>query len=132
MSEKEGMQVSLGDDSRDEGPLRPDRASRDQQIEPQASVSLADQGTTADGGSRPSVLERAFQILELVANEDRPMNLTEMSRAVKLPLPTTHRLAKSLVKLRALERNHGRFTLGPVWSEWPDATLEQGPARRVE
>ncbi|GAB2992271.1 hypothetical protein GCM10027184_53030 [Saccharothrix stipae] len=60
-------------------------------------------------------------MLEVVSNQDRPMNLTEMSLAVKLPLPTTHRLAKALVRLRALERDHGRYTLGPVWSEWSGA-----------
>ncbi|GAA2678720.1 IclR helix-turn-helix domain-containing protein [Actinosynnema pretiosum] len=74
------------------------------------------------------MLVRAFQMLELVANEDRPMNLTEMSRGVQLPLPTTHRLAKTLVRLRALERDHGRYTLGPVWSEWTDATPQREPA----
>ncbi|MFC6093946.1 helix-turn-helix domain-containing protein [Saccharothrix lopnurensis] len=79
----------------------------------------------AGSDSRSSVLERAFQVLELVAHEDRPLNLTEMSRAVELPLPTTHRVAKALVKLRALEKNDGRYTLGPVWSEWAGVTGER-------
>lgn len=124
--------MSLSDDSRDQGSLRPERTFQDRHGEPRASAFPADHDAAADGDSRSSVLERAFQVLKLVANEDRPMNLTEMSRGVKLPLPTMHRLAKTLVNLRALERNHGRYTLGPVWSEWSDATLEREPAPRVD
>ncbi len=64
-------------------------------------------------------------MLESVANGNKPLNLTEMSRATKLPLPTTYRVAKALVNLRALEKNEdGRYILGPLWSEWSEAAVE--------
>ncbi|MFE9751035.1 helix-turn-helix domain-containing protein [Saccharothrix saharensis] len=74
---------------------------------------------------RASVLERAFHVLEQVAQGARPLNLTEVSRAAQLPLPTTYRLAKALVELRALEKASGRYTLGPVWSEWCATTTPE-------
>ncbi|MFC6094392.1 helix-turn-helix domain-containing protein [Saccharothrix lopnurensis] len=120
--------MSFIDDGRDRGVLRSERPVEDRHVEPEAPGAPGDPDTAAGDGSRSSVLERAFQMLKLVANEKRPMNLTEMSRAVRLPLPTTYRLAKALVRLRALERDRGRYTLGPVWSEWSDATLERQPA----
>lgn len=122
--------MSITDERRD--PYRPTSQQRthrpldDQRVEPSASADHA--MNAPDNGGRPSVLERAFQMLELVASGENPLNLTEMSRAAGLPLPTTYRFAKALVKLRALEKDeHGRYTLGPVWSEWSDVTAEQDP-----
>ncbi|MGM1060900.1 helix-turn-helix domain-containing protein [Saccharothrix sp. Mg75] len=101
---------------------RSDRAQR----EPQADEEVVSESDGADDavgdGGRGSVLERAFQVLEQVASGARPLNLTEMSRAARLPLPTTYRLAKTLVQLGALEKESGRYTLGPVWSEWSETT----------
>ncbi|MDU0293001.1 helix-turn-helix domain-containing protein [Saccharothrix longispora] len=94
---------------------------------PQNRNEAGDVGDAAENAGRGSVLERAFQVLEQVASGARPLNLTEMSRAARLPLPTTYRLAKSLVKLGALEKDAGRYTLGPVWLEWCGVTEREHP-----
>ena len=100
---------------------RPDRAQGEAPAEEGVARNRNADDAVDDGG-RGSVLERAFKVLEQVASGERPLNLTEVSRAADLPLPTTYRLAKTLVKLGALEKDAGRYTLGPVWSEWCETT----------
>ncbi|MGM1059414.1 helix-turn-helix domain-containing protein [Saccharothrix sp. Mg75] len=97
---------------------RPDGAQhelRPSGVEPSGQDTA---GGEFGAAGRNSVLDRAFQMLDKVASGERPLNLTEMSRAAKLPLPTTYRLAKALVRLGALEKDAGRYTLGPVWWQW--------------
>ncbi|MFC5059748.1 helix-turn-helix domain-containing protein [Saccharothrix xinjiangensis] len=113
--------VSLANEDRN-GDGRPDRSQR----EPSAEQDVAPKRDEGDGDAgRSSVLERAFQVLEQVAGGARPLNLTEVSRATNLPLPTTYRLATALVKLGALEKDAGRYTLGPVWLQWSEAAGQE-------
>lgn len=101
---------------------RHSRSAGDQRADEETS---SDRDDVDGGGARNSVLVRAFLMLEQVAGGSRPLNLTEMSRAAQLPLPTAHRLAKVLVELGALEKDAGRYTLGPVWSEWSETTGQE-------
>ncbi|MGM1064193.1 helix-turn-helix domain-containing protein [Saccharothrix sp. Mg75] len=100
------------------GNWRSDRAQGEAQAQEEVPQSPSDADDAADERGKGSMLERAFHVLEQVAGGKKPLNLTEMSRAARLPLPTTYRLAKTLVKLGALEKDAGRYTLGPVWLEW--------------
>jgi DNA-binding IclR family transcriptional regulator len=56
---------------------------------------------------RPSVLTRVFDILAAFAPGDARMTLTEIARRTGLPLATTHRLVRELVRLGGLEREEG-------------------------
>ena len=57
-------------------------------------VSSRDKGTS---------FLRVFRILELVIDANRPLTAAEISDAVGLPRPTTHRLCKMLLKERFLQ-----------------------------
>ena len=46
---------------------------------------------------------RVFRILEEVVNANRPVTVSEISDGVGLPIPTTHRLCKMLLKERLLQ-----------------------------
>jgi len=59
-------------------------------------------------------IERAFSLLEAVAASDRAMGLSQLAAACDLPLPTIHRLARTLVALGYLRQEPSRqYALGP-------------------
>jgi IclR family acetate operon transcriptional repressor len=59
-------------------------------------------------------IERAFSLLETVAAHDGAMGLSQLAAECDLPLPTIHRLARTLVALGYLRQESNRqYTLGP-------------------
>jgi IclR family transcriptional regulator, acetate operon repressor len=52
-------------------------------------------------------VERAFYLLELLADKG-DLSLTELSASVELPVPTTHRLLKTLVSLGYVRQSRNR------------------------
>lgn len=61
--------------------------------------------TKAPGGVQS--VERAFYLMELLADRG-DQSLTELSAAIDLPAPTTHRLLKTLVSLGYVRQLHNR------------------------
>ncbi|GAB3256437.1 IclR family transcriptional regulator [Kineosporia babensis] len=58
-------------------------------------------------------IERAFGLLEAVAGQGQ-MSLSQLAAACQLPLPTIHRLARTMVDLGYLRQEPNRqYTLGP-------------------
>ncbi|HJF49253.1 MAG TPA: IclR family transcriptional regulator [Brachybacterium paraconglomeratum] len=87
----------------------------------------AKQGT----GAVQSV-ERVFHLLEVVADAEREMSLSELSQAVELPLPTIHRLLRTLVGPGYIRQLPNRtYVLGPrlIWLG-EAATRQLGPTGR--
>ncbi len=72
----------------------------------------------ANRPARTSTVERAFAILELVADECRPLSLSEMATRLGLPKPTAHRIAARLEQEGFLirEPDRKRFVVGPRFS----------------
>ena len=67
----------------------------------------------ARGGGVQSV-ERAFQLLELLADAGGSQGLTQLATASGLPLPTIHRLMTTLTTMGYVRRETSRrYTLGP-------------------
>jgi len=63
-------------------------------------------------------LERAFGILETMANAGGTLGLSELATRAGLPLPTIHRLVRTLVDLGYLRQEPSRqYALGPrlIW-----------------
>lgn len=66
------------------------------------------------GSSNVHSLERAFELLELLASVDGSSGLSELSAASGLPLATIHRLMATLVGLGYVRRAAARrYVLGP-------------------
>jgi len=70
-------------------------------------------GTT---GERGSALEKALDILQVIADSKRPIGLAELAESIDLPRPTIHRTLQQLVEtgliLRALQKD--RYVIGPT------------------
>lgn len=67
----------------------------------------------ADRSSGVQSVERAFSILEAMAQENREMGVTELSEKLQLPAPTIHRSMKTLVALGYARQNQSRrYSLG--------------------
>ena len=70
-----------------------------------------------DGGSRPPLVQsltRAFDLLELMADAGGEAGLSELADAAGLPLPTIHRLMRTLVaRGYARQEESRRYALGP-------------------
>lgn len=67
----------------------------------------------AAGGGVQSV-ERVFELLELITDAGGEVTLSELSSSTDLPLPTIHRLLRTLVmKGYARQLPNRRYTLGP-------------------
>jgi IclR family transcriptional regulator, acetate operon repressor len=60
----------------------------------------------------PSVIDRAFAILEACAQSDRSVSLSELSALTGLPKATLHRMCWKLESLSALEHHAGGFRIG--------------------
>ena len=73
---------------------------------------MSDNGS-ASGGSVQSV-RRAFDLLELLTDMGGVVTLSELASAIDLPLPTIHRLLRTLVALGyARQLPNRRYALGP-------------------
>ncbi len=59
-------------------------------------------------------LERAFELLERMADAGGEVGLSELAAAAGMPLPTTHRLVQTLVTLGYVRRGASRrYAMGP-------------------
>lgn len=59
-------------------------------------------------------ISRAFELLDLIADHDAPVTISELSTRSGLPLPTVHRLLKALVSLGHVRQTPSRrYALGP-------------------
>ena len=66
---------------------------------------------TASGGVQS--IERAFDLLEMLADADGALGLSELATVSGLPLPTVHRLMRTLVKRGYVRQEASRrYTLG--------------------
>ncbi len=84
----------------------PHQASAQSPAEPLAAV-------TKTGGGVQS-LERAFAILETMAAAGGVMSLSQLAADAQLPLPTIHRLVRTLVDLGYVRQEASRqYSLGP-------------------
>ena len=77
-----------------------------------APVSAIEGGRQRSGGVQS--IERAFSILETLAGHGGVMGLSALAAESKLPLPTIHRLARTLIDLGYLRQEPSRqYALGP-------------------
>jgi IclR family acetate operon transcriptional repressor len=78
-----------------------------------ASASTNGSETKARSGSVQSI-ERAFALLETMADNGGMMGLSQLATTSGLPLPTIHRLVRTLVDLGYLRQEPSRqYVLGP-------------------
>ncbi len=76
------------------------------------AVAAPPGGATAAGGVQS--IERAFDLLEMLADADGALGLSELASASGLPLPTVHRLMRTLVNRGYVRQEASRrYTLGP-------------------
>jgi len=75
-------------------------------------------GGSRQGDGRPAfqVLERTFSILEIFGEADPEWTTSDIARALRLPIPTVHRILTALRRLGyvAQDRQTKRFRLGPA------------------
>lgn len=65
-------------------------------------------------GESQRTVGRVVAVLELLADPDRPLRLTEIARAIDAPFSSTHGLMQVLVRLRYVELSTDRrYTSGP-------------------
>jgi IclR family acetate operon transcriptional repressor len=75
------------------------------------TVSVAEEKTGRDGGVQS--LQRAFDLLELLADAGGEASLSELAAIGGLPMPTIHRLIRTLVSLGYVRQNtNRRYALG--------------------
>lgn len=66
----------------------------------------------ASGGVQS--VERVFELLELITDAGGDVTLSELSSSTDLPLPTIHRLLRTLVSLGYIRQlPNRRYALGP-------------------
>ncbi|MDQ5862976.1 MAG: helix-turn-helix domain-containing protein, partial [Actinomycetota bacterium] len=66
----------------------------------------------ASGGVQS--VERVFELLELITDAGGDVTLSELSSSTELPLPTIHRLLRTLVSLGYIRQlPNRRYALGP-------------------
>ena len=81
-----------------------------------------------DGRSRGGVqsLDRAFAILEAMADADGVIGLSQLAVAADLPLATIHRLVRTLVDLGYVRQEPSRqYSLGPRLMRLADASTKR-------
>ncbi len=71
------------------------------------------------------VVSRAFSILVHLAQERRPLGISEIAESVALPKATVYRILDSLVGERAVMNRGGEYELGPVCLMLADAYRSQ-------
>ncbi|MGC1208329.1 MAG: IclR family transcriptional regulator [Ornithinimicrobium sp.] len=60
-------------------------------------------------------IQRAFTLLETIADHGGTMGLSQLAESANLPLPTIHRLVRTLVELGYLRQDANRqYVLGPA------------------
>ncbi|GAA4348101.1 IclR family transcriptional regulator [Microbacterium rhizosphaerae] len=70
--------------------------------------------STAAAGEGVKSVARVFDLLELIADAGGSVTLSELSTSAGLPLPTIHRLLRTLVSLGyARQLQNRRYALGP-------------------
>ncbi|MGW6153034.1 IclR family transcriptional regulator [Streptomyces sp. NPDC055144] len=80
---------------------------------PTSSASTKSSGPSAPTGGVQS-LERAFDLLERMADAGGEVGLSELSASSGLPLPTIHRLMRTLVACGYVrQQTNRRYSLGP-------------------
>ncbi len=60
----------------------------------------------------PSILAKAFALLQVFGPEQRVMSLSEIGRAAGLPKSTVHRLLARLIELGAIEHHRSGYRIG--------------------
>lgn len=76
---------------------------------PPRSAASSQQGRPPHG---PSILSKAFLLLECFSAEDRVLTLTELSDRSGLPKSTVHRLLDRLMSLGIIEGHDRRYRIG--------------------
>ncbi|WP_137120615.1 IclR family transcriptional regulator [Segeticoccus rhizosphaerae] len=72
------------------------------------------QGVRPGTSGRIQSVERAFAVLEAMVDAGGAISLTDLSDAVRLPLPTIHRLLRTFVELGYVRQEPSRqYVLGP-------------------
>ena len=75
---------------------------------------MAESKTPKGTASGVQSVERVFEILELVTDAGGEVTLSELAASTELPLPTVHRLLRTLVSLGyARQLPNRRYALGP-------------------
>ena len=78
------------------------------------SSTPAPRATTKPAGGGVQSLERAFAILETMADAGGVISLSQLANDAQLPLPTIHRLVRTLVDLGYVRQEASRqYSLGP-------------------
>lgn len=89
-------------------------------------------GSNKQGSGGVQSVERVIGILEVIARAGGEMTLSDLSHAVELPLPTIHRLLRTLVEPGYIRQLPDRsYALGPrlIWLG-EAATRQLGPSSR--
>ena len=74
-----------------------------------------------DQNSSIRVLDRAFAILMYMADEKRPVGVTEIAGATDLPKATVYRILSSLENIRAVITRGREYAVGPTMLLFADA-----------
>ena len=81
---------------------------------PTSSASTTDASKTSAASGGVQSLERAFDLLERMADAGGEVGLSELSASSGLPLPTIHRLMRTLVACGYVRQQaNRRYALGP-------------------
>ncbi|MGP4052541.1 IclR family transcriptional regulator [Streptomyces sp. 2A115] len=81
---------------------------------PSSSASTTDAAKSSASGGGVQSLERAFDLLERMADAGGEVGLSELSASSGLPLPTIHRLMRTLVSCGYVrQQTNRRYALGP-------------------
>jgi IclR family acetate operon transcriptional repressor len=79
---------------------------------------------SSDGGIQS--VERAFEVLEIMAVRGRELSLAEIRTATGMPAPTAHRLVRTLVSLGYVRQEESRrYTLAPGLIRLGDGAAKQ-------
>ncbi|MEX2177826.1 MAG: IclR family transcriptional regulator [Gemmatimonadaceae bacterium] len=86
-------------------------------------------GYLADHGSRVQALDRGLAILDILADADRPMGVSDIASVLRVSLPTASRLAATLRQRGLLhqEVRGGRYSLGLGLVRFARGALDSHP-----
>ena len=91
-------------------------------------TATATRDTTRPAGGGVQSLERAFAILETMADAGGVISLSQLANDAQLPLPTIHRLVRTLVDLGYVRQEASRqYSLGPRLMRLSDTRLGGWP-----
>ncbi|WNV83180.1 helix-turn-helix domain-containing protein [Umezawaea sp. Da 62-37] len=78
-------------------------------------LAIVDQPDDDRPAARESVVDRVLRMLTVFTDGPCLFNLSQLAEQSELPLSTTHRLAKQLVKHDVLRKDdHGQYGVGAV------------------